>query len=598
MSSTNSDTDNKLTSFENANNVCKYYNPYFGNGCKSGEKCKFKHMKAKEFIGFCTRINKENKPSNTTRNIFRSAIDLLKKGKADKAVKKFEKIIKTCPFDELYNMWFARCHEELNNLQEAEFYYRRSISIQPKFATAHGRYAEFSWHKLNNIKQANVHFQKSLQNKENHVTHRHYAQFIEQKFNDYKKSQYHFERCLELSPNDHGAHHSYAIVLQKMNANTDKIRYHYDESIKLYDCANIHYSYALYLKNINENKDALKHFQACLEYDGYNAMYHFQFGLFLIQNIGAIDDGLIHINNACNLKPNDQLYQEMYAKLKANKNKKVYRKKSQESIGVDRNKVIIADQTKSNTNNIITAKSHWGQNNKNNNNNKDHNNNNKINQSPVSIPNQQKRLNYREITAKKCEIPLEQQQQQTSHHQFNHDQHELDRQFDEYLQIEPRNNLESIISKCRHQCEIEFERFVKEKVVSGPAGQYYVDRFNEKKINDIRLIEFIDYTFLKTEIGMNELHIRMMLKKVEKFKKDVVIFRSWLHSLKMYDEYYEKFEMNGIVTFELFYHYIISAQDIIDLFGKQNLIDAMYLFDNTPKQNRQNALREQSNYAL
>ena len=127
---------------------------------------------------------------------------------------------------------------------------------------------------------------------------------------------------------------------------------------------------------------------------------------------------------------------------------------------------------------------------------------------------------------------------------------------------------------------IEFERFVKERVVSGPAGQYYVDRFNEKKINDIRLIEFIDYTFLKTEIGMNELHIRMMLKKVEKFKKDVVIFRSWLHSIKMYDEYYEKFEINGIVTFELFYHYIITAQDLIDLFGKQNLIDAIFV-DNT-----------------
>ena len=69
-------------------------------------------------------------------------------------------------------MWFARCHEELGHFEDAEFYYRKSIAIQPKFATAHGRYAEFSWHKLNNIKQAKVHFEKSLKNKENHVTHR------------------------------------------------------------------------------------------------------------------------------------------------------------------------------------------------------------------------------------------------------------------------------------------------------------------------------------------------------------------------------------------------------------------------------------------
>ena len=46
---------------------------------------------------------------------------------------------------------------------------RKSISIQPTFATPHGSYTEFSWHKSNNIKQANVHFQKPLQNKENNV---------------------------------------------------------------------------------------------------------------------------------------------------------------------------------------------------------------------------------------------------------------------------------------------------------------------------------------------------------------------------------------------------------------------------------------------
>ena len=181
-------------------------------------------------------------------------------------------------------------------------------------------------------------------------------------------------------------------------------------------------------------------------------MYHFQFGLFLVQNIDAIDDGLIHINNACNLKPNDQLYQEIYAKLKANKSKKVYRKKSQESTVADRNKVI-ADQTTSNTNNIITAKSHWGQSSKNNKK-KDYNNNNKMNQSPVTIPNQQKQLSYPEIIPKQCEI---RQNNNKYLIVIQSGSHPLDLHFDEYLQIEPTNNLESNISKCRHQCGLNLK---------------------------------------------------------------------------------------------------------------------------------------------
>ena len=129
-------------------------------------------------------------------------------------------------------------------------------------------------------------------------------------------------------------------------------------------------------------------------------------------------------------------------------------------------------------------------------------------------------------------------------------------------------------------------------------GQYYVNRFNEKQINDIRLIEFIDHLFLANEIQMNTLHIRMMLKKIEKFKQDMKMFSNWLHSLRLYDEYYEIFEKNGILTFELFYHYIQAVENIIDLFGKQNLIDAMYLFDNTPKQNRKDSFRDRNNYIL
>eukprot|EP01083_Nonionella_stella_P250671 865760_1 len=544
-SSTSSSSDNSA-----ADSLCKYHNPYFGSGCKSGSRCEYKHLKAKDFIGFCTRTNKENKPNNSTRNTFRSAIDLLKKGKPQKAVKKFEKIIKSCPYDELYNMWFARCHEELENLEEAEFFYRRSISIQPKFATAHGRYAEFSWHKLRNIKQANVHFQKSLQNKENHVTHRHYAQFLEQEFSDYKKSQFHFERCLELSPNDHGAHHSYAIVLQKMNSDIHKIRYHYDQSIKLYDCANIHYSYALYLKNIKANQDALKHFRICLQYDVYNATYHFQCGLFLYQELKCIQDGLVHLNNACNLAPRDKLYKSTLAKMSGNTIQNVYKKRTES-----------ADNGRNN----ITANSSWG-----------------------SVQ------KHDESTDNKCESP----QKQSFLNAATTDNSLCD-DFDEYFHMDG-THVDEVQNgvKGKHQCEIEFERFIKEKIALGPIGQVYVERFNKKQINDIRLLEFVDAAFLKTEIGMNVLHSRMMLKKIDEFKRDMTVFANWLKQLGLYDEYFGTFEMNGVITFDLFYHHAKNIQSIADMIGKQNLLDAMYLFHNTPKQSRQNALGESSKFVL
>lgn len=69
----------RLTAFVSSQNnqICHWYNPYFGNGCPNGTDCKFRHLKEKDFIAFCTRISKTDRPSNAIRNTFRSAIDLL-----------------------------------------------------------------------------------------------------------------------------------------------------------------------------------------------------------------------------------------------------------------------------------------------------------------------------------------------------------------------------------------------------------------------------------------------------------------------------------------------------------------------------------------
>ena len=479
--------------------------------------------------------------------------------------------MRKCPFDELYNMWFARCHEELDNFADAEFYYRRSIAIQPKFATAHGRYAEFSWHKLKNIKQANVHFEKSLANKENHVTHRHYAQFLEQNFNDYDKAQFHFERCLQLSPKDHGAHHSYAIVLQKMKADSGRIRFHYDTSISLYDCANVQFSYALYLKNVELKQAALDHFRRALQYDPRNAMYHYQCGLFLFESLAMASEALVHVQNACALAPNDKLYKEMYCKLVEEAKRIRAEKLSPRQVGG------AYDQRSE----IITANSHWG--------------------SPPERLGSISGLHDQQSSSSKVsnlDIPrLCETAQMDEVEKQSVLMNEEFKQLDVAI-ADQGNAVSPPLLQPRHQCELEFDRFIHEKIASGSVGQEYIRVFISKQINDIRVLEFVDESFLKNEIGMNDLHIRMMLKKVDKFKRDMNIFANWLLSLSLYDEYFDCFEMNGMLTFGLFHHYIKNAQSLADMIGKENLVDALYLFDNTPKQNRQNALGEHTHFVM
>lgn len=349
---------------------------------------------------------------------------------------------------------------------------------------------------------------------------------MEQNFNDYKTSQYHFERCLKLSPNDHGAHHSYAIVLQKMGENVGKIRYHYDRAIELYECSNVHYSYALYLKNIKKNEEALNQFLICLDFDSHNAMYHFQCGLFLIEQMNQFDQGLEYLNNAQSIAPTDNLYKETYEKFVKLAEQKNLTKNVQ-IVAVDDYDGLFENFKEEKTEMIINSES-------------------------------------------------------------------LCKDFNDILGFE----VEGKSKKKKHQCEIEFERFIKEQIAFGSFGNVYIERFDEKQINDIRILEFIDYAFLKNEIKMNEMHIRLMLNKIEKVKRDIAMFSNWLQSMRLYDEYHQILEMHGIITFDLFYHHIKSAQDVVDMIGKENLRDAMFIFNHSPRKDRQNAIGQSNRFTM
>eukprot|EP01083_Nonionella_stella_P167357 562263_1 len=128
-----------------------------------------------------------------------------------------------------------------------------------------------------------------------------------------------------------------------------------------------------------------------------------------------------------------------------------------------------------------------------------------------------------------------------------------------------------------------FNRFITEKVIAGAIGAKYVKQFETLQVNDLRYFEFIDAGYLETQIGMNALHILLCIKQMDKFKRKCKEFDEWLKSIDVYYEYSSLLASFGILTFESFYKYINTIDDILHVIGTWNRDDAKYIFENTPK---------------
>eukprot|EP01084_Bolivina_argentea_P134488 237211_1 len=125
----------------------------------------------------------------------------------------------------------------------------------------------------------------------------------------------------------------------------------------------------------------------------------------------------------------------------------------------------------------------------------------------------------------------------------------------------------------------EFNRFITEKIIAGAIGGKYIKQFETLQVNDLRYFEFIDAEYLETQIGMNALHIRLCIKQMDKFKKNRKEFDEWLKSIDVYFEYSSLLASAGILTFETFYKYINSIDDMVHIVGAWNRGDAKYIFE-------------------
>eukprot|EP01084_Bolivina_argentea_P250851 420483_1 len=141
-------------------------------------------------------------------------------------------------------------------------------------------------------------------------------------------------------------------------------------------------------------------------------------------------------------------------------------------------------------------------------------------------------------------------------------------------------------------CQTEFKRFLKEKV---QLSEYYTDlydRFASKQYNDIRLIRDIDEKHLKYDIGLNQLHCNVFLKKKEIFLQETKFFQQdWLKQIvekqkqkgkvnnMTCDGMIDLFENHAILTFDALYEYINNREDLQKIFGEKNnhyIVDVLW----------------------
>merc|ERR1712176_1627430 len=94
----------------------------------------------------------------------------------------------------------------------------------------------------------------------------------------------------------------------------------------------------------------------------------------------------------------------------------------------------------------------------------------------------------------------------------------------------------------------------------------YMDKFNEKCYNDIRLVdpEIFDEEWMKSDdIEMNIMDKKLFKREVQKYKDDCFKFEQRLDGIKMKEKYLKSFGNCGIMTLWSFYHHIHGVDDVL-----------------------------------
>eukprot|EP01084_Bolivina_argentea_P125850 222919_1 len=544
--SKNSDSNMELELSE-----CEQWNPYFKKGCN--KCCGNQHLLEPVYIKYCAQINQQNPPTNEAREAFSVALCEFNKHNITDAIQILKDLLVDYPLNQTYHQHIARFYERIN-LPYANYHFRKAIAIQPHQSTVHVNYANYSYTKLNDYKTATHHFKQALQiHEHNAVAHGMYAKFLRDIEKDYGKSEYHFKCSIDLNSNDPRALYQYAILLHYMKK-LKLSRYYFEECIRTDTKRGNkplvwhHYQYALVLKELKDYKNAIIELEYSLTLNHKISCIQYEYGLLLCEN-NQIDKGTQYLYTAYCNEPENQEYQHIFNKYKhANKQKQQanYRQYS-----VDYSPEYSSSSSEEEVNTFEAKITRGGR------------------ASPPPAPlndNQIQQYNHNESTVSNVSNVNDTEVISETKESENINRNVLD------------NNSDMV------RCEMEFERWFRNKM-AGNTGDLYYNKFKELEYNDIRLLEHFDTMTLANVIS-NKLHIKMFEKQINKFKKDMGVFGEWFSCIGLHDEYYDKFESSGILTFEAFYHYMNAAKDIEIIIGEKNKNDALYMWNSTPKHSR------------
>ncbi len=190
-----------------------------------------------------------------------------------------------------YNTYFGDTLEELGRYSEAEKYYVNAFSINPYYDDAHNNSAMILHHKLNRFSEAEMQYKKCLNiNNLHQVCYTNYVKLL----------QYlNFKKCL--------------ILIMIMECLFES-KYHLKKLTELnkpfpsYD-----YNYAKLLCDLKEYDSSNEQFKLCLKCEPSNALFNYEYGLFLAFDLQNIKLSIKHCVNAYILDPlNEQIEQQKY----------------------------------------------------------------------------------------------------------------------------------------------------------------------------------------------------------------------------------------------------------------------------------------------
>eukprot|EP01083_Nonionella_stella_P104052 297804_1 len=166
-----------------------------------------------EFLEYSNRFSHDEKQKMKRK--FDRAQMMIKSKHFDKARNLLKQLSAVNPYNIVYVFKYAFVLHRLKQYKEAEKYYKLALNVEGDHSICHFDYG-LMLSKLRRLEEAQYHYRRCLHmNPSDWICHINYARLLE-KFGNLKDAAYHLEKALEINPNDAEAHQCYSGVVKKL----------------------------------------------------------------------------------------------------------------------------------------------------------------------------------------------------------------------------------------------------------------------------------------------------------------------------------------------------------------------------------------------